>query len=140
MYLNLEHLTYEAADQIVKAGLGITTAIGIGGDPIIGTTTKDAVELLMNDSATEGIIMIGEIGGTMEADAAKWIKENGTQTCCRIYCCWTNSSQGRTMDMLEQLLAVMILPKLKMKIMSECGIHVVASPQNLDLKMQEVLS
>ena len=72
-------LTYEAVDQTVKAGLGITTAIGIGGDPIIGTTTKEAVELLMNDPETEGIIVIGEIGGGMEAEAARWIKENGTK-------------------------------------------------------------
>ena len=89
-------LTYEAADQVVKAGLGITTAIGIGGDPIIGTTTKDAVELLMNDSDTEGIIMIGEIGGTMEADAAKWIKENGTKPVVGFIAGQT-APKGRTM-------------------------------------------
>ena len=78
-FQNQGTLTYEAVDQVVKAGLGITTAIGIGGDPIIGTTTKEAVELLMNDPETEGIIMIGEIGGGMEAEAAHWIKENGTK-------------------------------------------------------------
>jgi succinyl-CoA synthetase alpha subunit len=84
-------LTYEAADQVVKAGLGITTAIGIGGDPIIGTTTKEAVELLMNDPETKGIIMIGEIGGSMEADAANWIKDNFKKTSGWIYC-WPNST------------------------------------------------
>ena len=89
-------LTYEAADQIVKAGMGISTAIGIGGDPIIGTTTKEAVELLMNDSETEGIVMIGEIGGQLEADAAHWVKEHGTKPVVGFIAGQT-APKGRTM-------------------------------------------
>ena len=132
-------LTYEAADQVVKAGLGITTAIGIGGDPIIGTTTKDAVELLMNDSDTEGIIMIGEIGGTMEADAAKWIKENGTKPVVGFIAGQT-APKGRTMGHAGAIVGgADDTAEAKMKIMSECGIHVVASPADLGSKMKEVL-
>ena len=132
-------LTYEAADQVVKAGLGITTAIGIGGDPIIGTTTKDAVELLMNDSDTEGIIMIGEIGGTMEADAAKWIKENGTKPVVGFIAGQT-APKGRTMGHAGAIVGgADDTAEAKMKIMSECGIHVVSSPADLGLKMKEVL-
>ena len=132
-------LTYEAADQIVKAGLGITTAIGIGGDPIIGTTTKDAVELLMNDSDTEGIIMIGEIGGTMEADAAKWIKENGTKPVVGFIAGQT-APKGRTMGHAGAIVGgADDTAEAKMKIMSECGIHVVSSPADLGSKMKEVL-
>ena len=133
-------LTYEAADQVVKAGLGITTAIGIGGDPIIGTTTKDAVELLMNDSDTEGIIMIGEIGGTMEADAAKWIKENGTKPVVGFIAGQT-APKGRTMGHAGAIVGgADDTAEAKMKIMSECGIHVVSSPAKLGSKMKEVLS
>ena len=132
-------LTYEAADQVVKAGLGITTAIGIGGDPIIGTTTKDAVELLMNDSDTEGIIMIGEIGGTMEADAAKWIKENGTKPVVGFIAGQT-APKGRTMGHAGAIVGgTDDTAEAKMKIMSECGIHVVSSPADLGSKMKEVL-
>ena len=132
-------LTYEAADQVVKAGLGITTAIGIGGDPIIGTTTKDAVELLMNDSDTEGIIMIGEIGGTMEADAAKWIKENGTKPVVGFIAGQT-APKGRTMGHAGAIVGGSDdTAEAKMKIMSECGIHVVSSPADLGSKMKEVL-
>ena len=132
-------LTYEAADQGVKAGLGITTAIGIGGDPIIGTTTKDAVELLMNDSETEGIIMIGEIGGTMEADAAKWIKENGTKPVVGFIAGQT-APKGRTMGHAGAIVGgADDTAEAKMKIMSECGIHVVSSPADLGSKMKEVL-
>ena len=131
--------TYEAADQVVKAGLGITTAIGIGGDPIIGTTTKDAVELLMNDSDTEGIIMIGEIGGTMEADAAKWIKENGTKPVVGFIAGQT-APKGRTMGHAGAIVGgTDDTAEAKMKIMSECGIHVVSSPADLGSKMKEVL-
>mgnify|MGYP001402043063 FL=1 len=132
-------LTYEAADQVVKAGLGITTAIGIGGDPIIGTTTKDAVELLMNDSDTDGIIMIGEIGGTMEADAAKWIKENGTKPVVGFIAGQT-APKGRTMGHAGAIVGGSDdTAEAKMKIMSECGIHVVSSPADLGSKMKEVL-
>ena len=132
-------LTYEAADQIVKAGLGITTAIGIGGDPIIGTTTKDAVELLMNDSDTEGIIMIGEIGGTMEADAAKWIKDNGTKPVVGFIAGQT-APKGRTMGHAGAIVGgADDTAEAKMKIMLECGIHVVSSPADLGSKMKEVL-
>ena len=133
-------LTYEAADQVVKAGLGITTAIGIGGDPIIGTTTKEAVELLMNDAETEGIIMIGEIGGTMEADAARWIKENGTKPVVGFIAGQT-APKGRTMGHAGAIVGgADDTAEAKMKIMSECGIHVVASPAHLGSKMKEVLA
>ena len=132
-------LTYEAADQVVKAGLGITTAIGIGGDPIIGTTTKDAIELLMNDSETEGIIMIGEIVVTMEADAAKWIKENGTKPVVGFIAGQT-APKGRTMGHAGAIVGgADDTAEAKMKIMSECGIHVVSSPADLGSKMKEVL-
>ena len=133
-------LTYEAADQVVKAGLGITTAIGIGGDPIIGTTTKEAVELLMNDPATEGIIMIGEIGGTMEADAARWIKEHGTKPVVGFIAGQT-APKGRTMGHAGAIVGGdEDTAEAKMKIMTECGIHVVVSPADLGSKMKEVLA
>ena len=133
-------LTYEAADQVVKAGWGITTAIGIGGDPIIGTTTKEAVELLMNDPETEGIIMIGEIGGTMEADAARWIKENGTKPVVGFIAGQT-APKGRTMGHAGAIVGgAEDTAEAKMEIMTECGIHVVKSPADLGSKMKEVLS
>jgi succinyl-CoA synthetase alpha subunit len=133
-------LTYEAADQVVKAGLGITTAIGIGGDPIIGTTTKEAVEMLMNDPETEGIIMIGEIGGTMEADAARWIKENSLKPVVGFIAGQT-APEGRTMGHAGAIVGgEEDTAEAKMKIMTECGIHVVASPADLGSKMKEVLS
>jgi len=133
-------LTYEAADQVVKSGMGITTAIGIGGDPIIGTTTKEAVEMLMKDAETEGIIMIGEIGGTMEADAAKWIKENGTKPVVGFIAGQT-APKGRTMGHAGAIVGgADDTAEAKMKIMSECGIHVVVSPADLGSKMKEVLA
>jgi succinyl-CoA synthetase alpha subunit len=132
-------LTYEAADQVVKAGLGITTAIGIGGDPIIGTTTKEAVEMLMNDPETEGIIMISEIGGTMEADAARWIKKNSRKPVVGFIAGQT-APKGRTMGHAGAIVGgEEDTAEAKMKIMEECGIHVVASPADLGSKMKEVL-
>jgi len=133
-------LTYEAADQVVKAGLGITTAIGIGGDPIIGTTTKDAVELLMNDPETEGIIMIGEIGGTMEADAAHWIKAHGTKPVVGFIAGQT-APAGRTMGHAGAIVGgTEDTAEAKMRIMGECGIHVVKSPADIGETMAKALS
>ncbi len=132
-------LTYEAADQVVKAGLGISTAIGIGGDPIIGTTTKEAVELLMNDPQTEGIIMIGEIGGGLEAEAARWIKKNPKKPVVGFIAGQT-APPGRRMGHAGAIVggdedtAV-----AKMKIMRECGIHVCDSPAIIGKTMAEVL-
>lgn len=132
-------LTYEAADQVVKAGLGVTTAIGIGGDPIIGTTTKEAVELLMNDPATEGIIMIGEIGGSLEAEAAKWIKAYGTKPVVGFIAGQT-APEGRTMGHAGAIVGgAEDTAEAKMKIMRECGIHVVDSPANIGATMAEVM-
>lgn len=133
-------LTYEAADQIVKAGLGITTAIGIGGDPIIGTTTKEAVELLMNDPETEGIIMIGEIGGSLEAEAARWIKANGTKPVVGFIAGQT-APPGRRMGHAGAIVGgADDTAAAKMKIMRECGIHVVESPASIGIAMVEALS
>ena len=121
-------LTYEAVDQLTKAGLGQTTAIGIGGDPIIGTTTKEAVELLMNDPETEGIVMIGEIGGGMEADAARWIKEFGTKPVVGFISGQT-APKGRRMGHAGAIIGgADDTAAAKMKIMAECGIHV---PRNI---------
>jgi succinyl-CoA synthetase alpha subunit len=132
-------LTYEAADQVVKAGLGITTAIGIGGDPIIGTTTKEAVELLMNDPDTDGIIMIGEIGGGMEAEAARWIKENGTKPVVGFIAGQT-APPGRRMGHAGAIIGgADDTAAAKMKIMAECGVHVVASPADIGKTMAEAL-
>src|SRR4051812_22406884 len=132
-------LTYEAADQAVKAGLGISTAIGIGGDPIIGTTTKEAVELLMNDPETEGIIMIGEIGGNMEAEAARWIKENSTKPVVGFIAGQT-APPGRRMGHAGAIVGgAEDTAAAKMRIMSECGIHVVASPADIGKTMAEAL-
>jgi succinyl-CoA synthetase alpha subunit len=133
-------LTYEAADQVVKAGMGITTAIGIGGDPIIGTTTKEAVELLMNDPATEGIIMIGEIGGNMEAEAAMWLKDNMRKPVVGFIAGQT-APPGRRMGHAGAIIGgADDTAAAKMKIMAECGIHVVDSPANIGKTMAEVLS
>lgn len=133
-------LTYEAADQVAKAGLGISTAIGIGGDPIIGTPTKDAVELLMNDPETDGIIMIGEIGGSMEADAARWVKENGTKPVVGFIAGQT-APPGRRMGHAGAIIGgADDTAAAKMKIMSECGIHVVQSPADIGKKMAEVIN
>ncbi len=132
-------LTYEAADQVVKAGLGISTAIGIGGDPIIGTPTKEAVELLMNDPETEGIIMIGEIGGSMEAEAAQWIKENGTKPVVGFIAGQT-APPGRRMGHAGAIIGgADDTAAAKMKIMAACGVHVVESPANIGKTMAEVL-
>jgi len=132
-------LTYEAADQLVKAGLGHTTAIGIGGDPIIGTTTKEAVELLMKDPETEGIVMIGEIGGGMEAEAAYWIKENGTKPVVGFIAGQT-APPGRRMGHAGAIVGgADDTAAAKMKIMESCGIHVVASPADIGKTMAQVL-
>jgi succinyl-CoA synthetase alpha subunit len=132
-------LTYEAADQVVKAGLGITTAIGIGGDPIIGTTTKEAVELLMNDPATEGIIMIGEIGGSMEADAANWIKDNMKKPVVGFIAGQT-APAGRRMGHAGAIIGgADDTAEAKMKIMAACGIHVCASPADIGKTMAAAL-
>ncbi len=133
-------LTYEAADQVVKQGLGITTAIGIGGDPIIGTTTKEAVELLMNDSETEAIIMIGEIGGQLEADAARWIKENGNKKPVIGFIAGETAPKGRTMGHAGAIVGgADDTAEAKKRIMRECGIHVVDSPAEIGKKVKEVL-
>jgi succinyl-CoA synthetase alpha subunit len=132
-------LTYEAADQVVKAGLGISTAIGIGGDPIIGTNTKEAVELLMNDPETDGIIMIGEIGGSMEADAARWIKDNKTKPVVGFIAGQT-APPGRRMGHAGAIIGgADDTAAAKMKIMTECGIEVVASPADIGIKMAAIL-
>jgi succinyl-CoA synthetase alpha subunit len=132
-------LTYEAVDQVVKAGLGITTAIGIGGDPIIGTTTKQAVELLMNDPETKGIIMIGEIGGGMEAEAARWIKENGTKPVVGFIAGQT-APAGRRMGHAGAIVGgADDTAAAKMKIMAECGITVVESPAEIGEAMARLL-
>ena len=132
-------LTYEAADQVVKAGLGISTAIGIGGDPIIGTPTKEAVELLMNDPETEGIIMIGEIGGSMEAEAARWIEGNKTKPVVGFIAGQT-APPGRRMGHAGAIVGGEDdTAAAKMRIMEECGIHVVASPADIGKTMAEAL-
>ena len=132
-------LTYEAADQAVKAGLGISTAIGIGGDPIIGTTTKEAVELLMNDEETEGIIMIGEIGGGMEAEAARWIKDNSTKPVVGFIAGQT-APPGRRMGHAGAIVGgAEDTAAAKMRIMEECGIHVVSSPADIGKTMAAAL-
>ena len=133
-------LTYEAVDQVVKAGLGISTAIGIGGDPIIGTPTKDAVELLMNDPETHGIIMIGEIGGSMEAEAAMWIKENGTKPVVGFIAGQT-APPGRRMGHAGAIVGgADDTAAAKMKIMRECGITVVESPAGIGAAMAELMA
>lgn len=132
-------LTYEAADQVVKAGLGISTAIGIGGDPIIGTTTKEAVELFMTDDATEGIVMIGEIGGGMEAEAARWIKDNNRKPVVGFIAGQT-APAGRRMGHAGAIIGgADDTAAAKMKILSECGVHVIASPADIGKTMAEVL-
>ncbi|WP_333876182.1 succinate--CoA ligase subunit alpha [Flavobacterium sp.] len=133
-------LTYEAADQVVKQGMGITTAIGIGGDPIIGTTTKEAVELLMNDPETECIIMIGEIGGQLEADAARWIKENGNRKPVVGFIAGETAPKGRTMGHAGAIVGGSDdTAEAKKRIMRECGIHVVDSPAEIGKKVKEVM-
>ena len=132
-------LTYEAADQVAKAGLGVTTAIGIGGDPIIGTTTLEAVQLLMNDPETHGIIMIGEIGGELEPKAAMWIKDNGTKPVVG-FIAGETAPKGRTMGHAGAIVSgENESASAKKRIMRECGIHVVDSPAEIGAKMAEVL-
>jgi len=133
-------LTYEAADQVVKQGLGITTAIGIGGDPIIGTTTREAVELLMNDPETKAIIMIGEIGGQLEADAARWIKADGNRKPVIGFIAGETAPKGRTMGHAGAIVGgADDTAEAKKRIMRECGIHVVDSPAEIGKKVQEVV-
>ena len=132
-------LTYEAVDQLTKLDLGQSTCIGIGGDPIIGTTTKKAVELLMNDPETEGIIMIGEIGGNMETDAAYWIKEHGTKPVVGFIAGQT-APKGRRMGHAGAIIGGKDdTAAAKMKIMKECGIHVVESPADIGVTMKNAL-
>lgn len=134
-------LTYEAADQVAKAGLGISTAIGIGGDPIIGTPTRDAVELFMNDPETDAIVMIGEIGGGMEAEAARWIKETGNKKPVVGFIAGQTAPPGRRMGHAGAIVGgAEDTAAAKMKIMSECGIHVVSSPADIGATMKKVLS
>jgi succinyl-CoA synthetase alpha subunit len=133
-------LTYEAADQVVRQGFGITTAIGIGGDPIIGTTTKEAVELLMNDPETECIIMIGEIGGQLEADAAKWIKADGNRKPVVGFIAGETAPKGRTMGHAGAIVGgADDTAEAKKRIMRENGIYVVDSPAEIGKKVKEVL-
>ncbi len=132
-------LTYEAVDQVTKAGLGQSTCIGIGGDPIIGTTTKEAVELLMNDPDTNGIIMIGEIGGTMEAEASYYIRDHGTKPVVGFIAGQT-APKGRTMGHAGAIIGgAEDTAAAKMKIMEECGIHVVKSPATIGVTMVKAL-
>jgi len=133
-------LTYEAADQIAKQGLGITTAIGIGGDPIIGTTTKDAVEMFMNDPETEAIVMIGEIGGNLEAEAAKYIKETGNKKPVVAFIAGQTAPKGRTMGHAGAIVGGKNdTAQAKMEILKEHGIHVVKSPAEIGKKVAEVV-
>lgn len=133
-------LTYEAADQVVKAGLGISTAIGIGGDPIIGTTTKEAVELFMNDPDTDAIVMIGEIGGSLEADAARWIKQTGNKKPVIGFIAGQTAPPGRRMGHAGAIIGGKDdTAAAKMAIMRECGITVVDSPAAIGETVAKVL-
>src|SRR5690606_10024595 len=133
-------LTYEAADQVAKAGLGISTAIGIGGDPIIGTTTKEAVELFMNDDETDAVVMIGEIGGSMEAEAARWVKENGTKPVVGFIAGQT-APPGRRMGHAGAIVGgADDTAAAKMKILRECGISVADSPADIGKTIAEVIA
>lgn len=133
-------LTYEAADQVVKAGLGVSTAIGIGGDPIIGTTTQEAVEMFMNDPETDAIVMIGEIGGDMEAKAARWVKENSTKPVIGFIAGQT-APKGRKMGHAGAIVGgADDTAQAKMKIMAECGISVASSPAEIGKKVAEALA
>ena len=134
-------LTYEAAEQVVKQGLGITTAIGIGGDPIIGTTTKEAVEMLINDPETECVVMIGEIGGQLEADAAYWYKESGSKKPIIGFIAGETAPAGRTMGHAGAIVGGSDdTAQAKKKIMRECGIHVVDSPAEIGKKVAEIMA
>jgi len=132
-------LTYEAADQVVKAGLGISTAIGVGGDPIIGTTILDAIKLFMNDDETDGIVMIGEIGGQLEADAARWLKENGKKPVVSFIAGQT-APKGRTMGHAGAIVGGKDdTAEAKMKILNECGVNVIKSPAQIGMKIAELM-
>ena len=134
-------LTYEAADKIVKQGFGISTAVGIGGDPIIGTTTKDAIELFMNDEDTECIVMIGEIGGQLETDAARWVAENGNKKPIVGFIAGETAPKGRTMGHAGAIVGgAEDTAEAKKKVMKECGIYVIDSPAEIGKKVAEVLS
>jgi succinyl-CoA synthetase alpha subunit len=134
-------LTYEAADQVAKAGLGISTAVGIGGDPIIGTTTKEAVELFMNDPETDAIVMIGEIGGGMEAEAARWIKDSGNKKPVVGFIAGQTAPPGRRMGHAGAIVGgAEDTAEAKMKIMEECGIHVVQSPADIGKTIASVFA
>jgi succinyl-CoA synthetase alpha subunit len=134
-------LTYEAADQVVKQGLGISTAIGIGGDPIIGTTTKDALELLINDHQTDCVVMIGEIGGQLEGDAAKWYKNSNSNKPVVGFIAGETAPEGRTMGHAGAIVGGSDdTAQAKKRIMRECGIHVVNSPAEIGKKVAEVLA
>ena len=134
-------LTYEAADQVVRKGFGITTAIGIGGDPIIGTTTKEAVQLLMDDPETECIVMIGEIGGELEADAAKWVKSDGNKKPVVGFIAGETAPKGRTMGHAGAIVGGSEdTAEAKKRIMRECGLYVVDSPAEIGKKVAEILS
>ncbi|MEP2772719.1 MAG: succinate--CoA ligase subunit alpha [Fulvivirga sp.] len=134
-------LTYEAADQVVKAGFGISTAIGIGGDPIIGTSTKEAVEMLMNDKDTEAIVMIGEIGGNYEAEAARWIKSKGNPKPVVGFIAGQTAPKGKRMGHAGAIIGgAEDTAEAKMKIMKECGLDVVASPADIGATLKEALS
>ncbi len=133
-------LTYEASDQVAKAGLGVSTAVGIGGDPIIGTTTREALELFMNDPETEAIVMIGEIGGGMEAEAARWYKKNARKPVVGFIAGQT-APPGRRMGHAGAIVGgAEDTAEAKMKIMAECGIHVVSSPADIGSTMAKVLN
>ncbi|MBU2912452.1 MULTISPECIES: succinate--CoA ligase subunit alpha [Reichenbachiella] len=133
-------LTYEAADQVVKAGLGISTAIGIGGDPIIGTSTKQAVEMLMNDPETDGIVMIGEIGGNYEAEAAQWIKAQGNPKPVVGFIAGQTAPKGKRMGHAGAIIGgADDTAEAKMKIMAECGLHVVNSPADIGETMAKAI-
>ena len=133
-------LTYEAADQVAKSGLGISTAIGIGGDPIIGTTTKEAVELFMNDPETDAIVMIGEIGGQLEADAARWVKANGNKKPVIGFIAGETAPKGRTMGHAGAIVGGSDdTAEAKKTVMRACGLHVVDSPASIGKKVAEVL-
>jgi succinyl-CoA synthetase alpha subunit len=133
-------LTYEAADQVAKAGLGVSTAVGIGGDPIIGTTTKEAIELFMNDEDTDAIVMIGEIGGGMEAEAARWIKDNGNQKPVVGFIAGQTAPPGRRMGHAGAIVGgAEDTAAAKMQIMQECGIHVAHSPADIGKTMASVI-
>ncbi len=134
-------LTYEAADQVVRQGLGISTAIGIGGDPIIGTTTREAIELFINDSETECIVMIGEIGGQLEAEAARWYKNNGSKKPIIGFIAGETAPAGRTMGHAGAIVGgTDDTAQAKKSIMKECGIHVVDSPAEIGKKVKEILA